>query len=420
MGSMIYLSVGNFEIDWGKNHGFTDHNALYQPTDLSQVPYYYVDPDNPDKAGSNGEEFNLITEMKEGMSKPLKQVVERLQLLGYSDEYAQLSFIQLLEYCDINPEKFNFTHLQDALANLDVNKISADYGEGESFGKFFRRYIFDKLDLAKFVDDPSYVRYNVGEAMENFSAYSILHLLAKNPYCQELPVNWQFSDVAEGGYASRDFFIRPLDASKKFLIVTEGSSDSNIIKHAFELLKPHLVDFFTFVDMKEGYPFSGTGNLHNFTKGLISISVQNDTIILYDNDAEGVASYNKTNALKIPENMCVLKLPDLPALNSFKTIGPDGETYSNINGTGAAIECYLDNGDNAIIRWNNYNKDQGVYQGELIDKRDHMMRFFEVKNLSGTYDLSKIEAVLNMIIHYCEQMRKARILRELEEDSFDM
>src|SRR5207302_707086 len=44
----------------------------------------------------------------------------------------------------------------------------------------------------------------------------------------------------------------------------------------------------------EGYPFSGTGNLYNFTKGLISIAVQSNIVIIYDNDAEGVSSFNRT------------------------------------------------------------------------------------------------------------------------------
>ena len=43
-----------------------------------------------------------------------------------------------------------------------------------------------------------------------------------------------------------------------FLIVTEGSSDAKIIQHAFNLLKPHIADFFDFVDMEEGYPFSAS------------------------------------------------------------------------------------------------------------------------------------------------------------------
>jgi hypothetical protein len=52
MGSMIQLSICRLEIDWGKNSGFHDHSPLFQLTDLTQVPYYYVDEENPHKDGA--------------------------------------------------------------------------------------------------------------------------------------------------------------------------------------------------------------------------------------------------------------------------------------------------------------------------------------------------------------------------------
>ncbi|WP_050022002.1 MULTISPECIES: HEPN/Toprim-associated domain-containing protein [Chryseobacterium] len=418
MGSMILLSVGNLEVDWGKNNFFNDYNPIFQPDDLTKVPYYYVDEENPMTDGS--EEYNLVIELKDGMSKSLSKVIDRINLLGYSFEYACKEFQLITELNDIDLDKFNFDHLLEALTKVDVNVISCDYGEGESFGKFFRRYIFDKLGLEKIIDDPDYGRFQIGEAMENLSAYSILHLLMQNPLAKSLPVNWQFSDVEESGWANRDYFVRELDAEHKFLIVTEGSTDAKILKHAFKLIKPHISDFFTFVDMEEGYPFSGTGNLFNFTKGLISIAVQNDIIILYDNDAEGVFSYNKTKKLKLLNNMKVLRLPDLQAFESFKTVGPDGESFGNINGCGAAIECYLDVGADAMVRWNNYNKELGIYQGELFEKRTHMLRFFDIKDLESSYDISKISAVLELIIKECINLRSAQKINELEENRWKL
>src|SRR5438270_10468674 len=84
--------------------------------------------------------------------------------------------------------------------------------------------------------------------------------------------------------------------------------------------------------MNEGYPFSGTGNLYNFTKGLISIAVQSNIVIIYDNDAEGVSSFNRTTKLNIPANMRVLKLLDLPEFKNFETVGPSGRHQADING----------------------------------------------------------------------------------------
>lgn len=250
--------------------------------------------------------------------------------------------------------------------------------------------------------------------MENLSTYTVLQLLARNPSAKDLPVTWQFADVEDGGWAHRTEFVRPLDQSNRFLIVTEGSSDAGIIRHALKLLKPYLLDFFDFVDMNEGYPFSGTGNLFNFTKGLISIAVQNNVVIIYDNDAEGVFNFNRTARLNVPRNMRVLKLLDRPEFYDFQTVGPSGHHTGDINGRAAAIECYLDVGASPVVRWTSYNRELNVYQGELVGKTDYMRRFYEVATLDGLYDLSKIATLVDMLITECGAMQAANMLADLE------
>ena len=408
MGSMIHLSVGRLEIDWGKNSAFNDHSALFQATDVANVPYYYVDPETPYKDDSSDDEYNVITEMKRGLSKPLSQVVDRINLLGHTLECAHHEFQFLSRLNEFDAEKFGFSQLAEALATVDVSSISADYGDGgEDFGEFFRRYIYDRVGLQRIVGDPHYVRFNIGTAMENLSAYTVLQLLAQNPSARDLPVTWQFADVEDGGWAERREFARPLDPTNRFLIVTEGSSDAGILRHALKLLKPHVSDFFYFVDMDEGYPFTGTGNLHNFAKGLISISIQNDVIILYDNDAAGVFSFSRTAGLNVPANMRILRLPDLPEFLEFRTVGPSGEHHANINGRAAAIECYLDVGPEALVRWNNFNKGTGFYHGELVGKADVVKRFHSLTHPVESYDFSKITAVIEMIIGACVGMRES-------------
>ena len=158
MGSMIHLAVGRLEIDWGKNYGFRDHSPLFQPSDLTEVPYYYVDEANPHKEGGAEYEYNLVTRYKEGMSKPLSKVVERINLLGHTLAYARQEFEALSRFNSFDLDRFNFDQLAQALATVDVNEVSADYGEGEDFGKFFRRHLFDRLGLESIVDDPYYTR----------------------------------------------------------------------------------------------------------------------------------------------------------------------------------------------------------------------------------------------------------------------
>lgn len=411
---MIHLAVGRLEIDWGKNHGFSDHSALYQVGDLAQVPYFYVE-DSDAASKEDEKDWKIIAEYKDGLSKPLHEVVDRIELLGHTMAHSEKEFLYLSELTGLDTSKFNFGQLRKALSEIDVNSISVDYGEGgEDIGKFFRREIFPRLELSEIVEDPHYVQYEAAHAMENLSPYTVLKLLVENPSAQNLPVNWSFKDLEDGGWGKREGFVRPLDQSNRFLIVTEGSSDAAIIKHAFTILKPHIADFFDYVDMEEGYPFTGTGNLQNFVRGLISISVQNNVIVLFDNDAEGVASFNRCCKLNVPNNMKILKLPDLPAFNDFETLGPNGQHRANINGQGAAIECYLHLDSDACVRWSNYNPSLEAYHGALVDKDRYKKNFLNQRGKIAGYDYSKIEAVLNMIIKSCVRMREEALGKEIE------
>ena len=413
---MIHLAVGRLEVDWGKNFGFRDHSPLYQATDIAKVPYYYVDEDSEyvDEAGEP--RWKVITEYKEGLSKPLGEVVDRIELLGYTLAHCETEFLYLSRLCEFDTDRFRFDQLCEALATIDVHAVSPDYGEGdEDFGKFFRREIFPRLGLSKIVDDPHYVQFEAAQGMENLSAYTILRLLAANPAARDLPVNWAFNDIEEGGWAKRSNFVRPLDQSSRFLIVTEGSSDAAIIKHAFTILKPHVADFFDYVDMEEGYPFSGTGNLIRFVQGLISIAVQNNVLVVFDNDAEGVVSFNRCCKLNVPENMRILKLPDIPEFGNFETIGPNGRHRANINCRGAAIECYLDLDDEPCVRWNNYNATIDGYQGELMGKDRYKRFFLDQREKTIGYNYSNIESVLDMIVKNCVQMQETSLDKALND-----
>ena len=140
-------------------------------------------------------------------------------------------------------------------------------------------------------------------------------------------------------------------------------------------------------------------------KGLIGISVQNNVIILYDNDAEGVSSFNRIRQAQCArQHAHGLKLPDLAEFRDFETVGPSGAHRAGINGRAVAIECYLDVGPAATVRWNNYHKELGAYHGELVDKGDVMWAFLAQSEVNGDYDFSRIATVVDMIVSECTAM----------------
>ena len=407
MGSLITLGIGCMEIDWGKNNVFLNHSSLFKPSDVKQIPYYYVDM-NTDEP---------IIEMKEGYERKLSSMKKRLDLLGYNIASIKKMYEELLHEhkgygCDI---RLSFDVFCEVLKNVDIGKINTVElavqfeANGYDFGEYVRRCILDtpefkgKLLVEYDKQDDMYRRpeYEISEFLENIDPYIILRILAENPNNGKQMVRWNFADAVEGGWVQREEIVKVLDQEKRILIVTEGSSESYILSKAIEQLFPDISDFFDFVDMKENYPFTGTGNLYNFCMGLCRINIQNNIIVIFDNDTAGVEKYEKSLSLKKPASFVVMKLPDYSEFSNICTIGPHGEGMNDINGKAVAIECFLDFESvqkPPCVRWTTYNKNQKKYQGEL-ECKDEYVRVFKACDLTeGFYDTSKLKYLISYII----------------------
>ena len=423
MGSMIHLTLGRIELDWGKNSGFIDHSALFRPSDLTTIPYYYAgDKDDPECADlpliqRENFSYRLITEMKEGYSAPLRVVARRLLLLGFTDAYCREVLEWHLEDGDFHHD-FSFDELKATLTTVNFSDAHLSPEKGsDSLAEFLSTLKLSKYDP----EAPKRPRRSWGDAddIDGLDAYTVIRLLADNPTAQGLPITWQFADVADGGWAPRATFNAPLRQSSRFLIVTEGSSDVHILKHGLQLLYPDLADFFDFVDMQENYPFSGTGNLYNFIRGLISIKIQNNIVVIFDNDNEGVFNWERCARLAPPANMRIVKLPDLERFQFFRTVGPSGEHLGDINGKAAAIECYLDTGPEPQVRWTSYDHKRDRYQGVIVGKEGLQRAFLAQRSVDPTYDYSGLRAILAMLIFECVSITEAEAIALLDAERID-
>lgn len=415
---MIHLAVGRLEVDWGKNSVFSDHGALFQSEDLKPVPSYYANEEWPD-----GE---AIVKMNEGFGKPLGAVVDRLELLGFTIRSVERQYAALHQVHGLSEQPIPFGELSRALASVDVRTISGSYSEDYEPGEFVRKEILDRLALNsdQHLCHPGDLRpdyWEVSLLLENFGANAALRLLAQNPQNLSLDVSWDFTPLVDAGWASRREFQAGPIPEQRFLVVTEGSSDAKVIQHALRLYRPHIADFFQFVDMEEGYPFSGTGNLYRFTQGLASIGILNNTIIVYDNDLEGVLQLKRTNHLSLPQNVRAISLPDLEALSSVAASGPGGIALADINGTAASIECYLDLNrpglPEPLVRWAAYSREADQYQGALERKGRYMKEFLGLRSADPTYDSTKIEAVIDALVAKCVSIAEAKLAVTIPERS---
>ena len=308
MGTVIDLSVGNLVVDWGKNELFRDHRSLFQKSDVRHVEAGH------DRGGGEGTIHTL--------ARPLRELLPRLTLLGYTLDGAREEYDGLLQFHALESSKFpSFDTFMAALCRVDIGGVSGDYEDDHSFGEFFREEIGPRIGVETLFDDSNFGKWDFAYMMENFHPWYVLILIAQVPANLSLPVVWDYFEHMKNGWSEAEDFVPELKPEERFIIVTEGSSDSKVIQKAFASLHSEVLDFFTFIDMEEGYPFSGSGNLASFCRGLIKIGIQNKTIVLFDNDAEGVSKHKALQNISYPNTMQVIRLPDLPELCSVSAIG---------------------------------------------------------------------------------------------------
>ncbi|WP_072470243.1 HEPN/Toprim-associated domain-containing protein [Urinicoccus massiliensis] len=391
MGSMITLGIGKMELDWGKNNMFNNHSCLFQKEDIKIVPYYYSD--------------NKI-EYKEGFSKNIMSVRRRLDLLGYSlyeiEELFNEELAMFKQLCS-SSTPISFHDFYNTVINVDIQNInmaSEEYDFDYDLGEYVRKCVIHEIkDLSNF---PYYDAYTIGYFLENLDPYITLRILSENENNHNLDVIWRFADVVENGWSLEEDIIPKLTTQEKILIVTEGSSDTDIIKKSINRLYSDIADFFDFIDMEQNYPFTGTGNLKNFVKGLSKINILNKILVILDNDTAGISVYNDIKTIDLPNNLNVITLPNYKDFDNFKCKGPQGDSLENINGKAVSIECFLDHSsidDEIYVRWTGFNDKLIQYQGNIEPKNLLIKSFHQF--YKKEYDFTKLKYLVDYILESC-------------------
>ena len=382
--------------------------------------------------------------------RPISEILTCLELMGSTLDKIKSAYIQELdlykqELNDYKPKSYKdlegsfwFSHYEEFISDkkgnmqLEANSFfnelksipitefynfdSYEYSKNfnfrdmkniySGFGLFFHKVMLEKYGK------------NLGEFhvyfLSRLNPFDFTRLISINEYMLKQYLVLNYTDLVHGGYSDEfleDNDIRSIGRLEKFLIITEGSSDTEIIKRSMNTLKPHCSMFFDYINMKKDYPFTGTGSLLNFIKGLIKINVFNKIMILLDNDTEGVNLYKRMQNFSLPDNIIIKTLPELDDMNDIKTVGTSGEERQNVNRKACSIECFLDlnykTKNEPVIRWTNYNEALKQYQGSLIGKESYVKKFIKGhrNNFSDKdeekYNTKKIEYLLDYIIQEC-------------------
>jgi len=363
-----------------------------------------------------------------GFGRSLTSTVPRLELLGHTLKSAQTEYETAAATCieerkayredgeDIVVDLMTFGEFREfvsafPIADLDDTFVSGGPEEDERImGRFSDENLKARLPFYPNSDAQAWSeRSYFGTLVGFLHPYTLLRLLAENEANLATRLEWQYGPlVFSGGYAEESEFVPGARRRQTYLIATEGSSDTHILTRAFQLLRPEIADFFRFIDVSERHPFSGIGSLVKFAEGLAKIDVQNRTVFVFDNDAEGQSAFRRVQELSLPINMRTMVLPHLQEFETFPTIGPDGQALADINGRAASIECYLDlhakGLPSPLVRWTIYKDDMSTYHGALQDKERYARRFFDNSGRGGTYDTSKLSSVLEAVVGVCTAM----------------
>jgi hypothetical protein len=231
---------------------------------------------------------------------------------------------------------------------------------------------------------------------------------------------YDLTDLAQSGYIDEDEdpIERLIEATAgdfhalgRVIILTEGRSDVALLKPSLDLLFPHLAGYFSFMDFAE-YG-GGAGPLVNLIRGFAGAGVVNRVIALFDNDAAALAAMRSLRKTALPKHVKAMRLPDLPALESYPTLGPTGLSPMNINGMAASLELYLgmdvlrnEAGELPPVQWTGYERSVGMYQGELlVGKQEVQARFLqklararEDRQFCESADWSGLRAIFSQVL----------------------
>jgi hypothetical protein len=216
-------------------------------------------------------------------------------------------------------------------------------------------------------------------------------------------VTQELTDLVEGEYfdvatSMTDWSLQMLKGdysiNSPVIILTEGSTDSECIRAALEVLYPELTGYYSFMDLAVRAP-GGAGSLVHVVKAFAGAGIENRIVALFDNDTAGHAALSLLKGIRLPQTIRALPYPDLELARSYPAIGPTGIANQDINGSACSVELYFGrdvlsaSGGFVPVQWRGYDDRLKRYQGE-IGTKDGLKVEFRRKSEAARNDRSLI------------------------------
>ena len=189
------------------------------------------------------------------------------------------------------------------------------------------------------------------------------------------------------------------------IVLTEGVSDREVLQTSLRAFHPDLEEYVTFLNHEEFKVDGGAGYVVKFLKAFAAARVPANIVAVLDNDAVGYMEQQRTHALRLPNNMACIRLPDVEIARNYPSIGPQGQHHMDVNGKACGIEVYLGrsaltlNDELRPVLWNGRCGDS--WQGVVKDKEDVRNRFLELisnSNVNVNQEFPEMASVWKTIL----------------------
>jgi hypothetical protein len=236
------------------------------------------------------------------------------------------------------------------------------------------------LDSLPFWKDDTYFGIDFYYLDEEVGSVWEVFRIVLEAFNNEDEITLDYTNLFEGGWCDEVPEDKDYSVSK-IVILTEGSTDAEVICKAMQILYPHMVKFYSFIDFSTYVVQGSTNYLTHYLKAFIAAGIENRIIALYDNDSAGLSEIKSLEKIPIPSNVRIMHLPDLEICYKYPTIGPTGKSIDNINGRACSIEMFVgkdileEKGEYIPIRWKSYIDKVNAYQGEIVSKSEVLKKF---------------------------------------------
>jgi hypothetical protein len=265
----------------------------------------------------------------------IDELRDRLQLRGFTSRYAREALNAEVEALNAKLDKENYLlddPYESAEEKLTVLKLylntprninSPAYPHPEEVLDVSGIGILTSLRLAiDLIEDRSkQVTYFLHD-----------RVVAKLPVTESRPL----SDLAREERRTNAAHDAPL------VVLTEGSTDSQILSSAAAVTHPHLAGFLRFMDFSAGAEGSAA-NLARLVRSFAGAGIANRVVAIADNDTAAHDALDRLRLEGLPDGYRIVYYPDLPLLANYPTLGPQfGEpVIMDVNGKAGSLEMYL-------------------------------------------------------------------------------